>query len=514
MKILKKTKITVTLGPSSSSAEEIAALTRAGMDVARINLSHGDRPSHSELIKNIKTVRKKLKSHTAILLDTRGPEIRIGQVAEPIMLIEGRTIQLSGGAKESTAQHLNVNHPGIAKEVKAGDRILLDDGKMVLCVESVQDVVVNVRILVGGLLTSRKRVSLPGVDIGLPPVSIEDKDDILFGIEQGVDFIAASFIRKAEDVLAIRQILEQHGGTQDIIAKIENRQGVANIDEILQVSDGVMIARGDLGVEVPAEEVPIIQKKIICAANLTGKPAITATQMLESMISNPSPTRAEASDVTNAVMDGTDAVMLSGETAMGKYPVDAVKFIARCTEISEAALDYQSFLSAGLRRNRAIVADAIAYASCATAADLHAAAIVTVTSSGSTSRKVAMYRPASPVIAASSVKKSLRKLQLIRGVTPLFCKSGSSMEKQIKNGLAAALLHGLLVKGDTIVITAGLPLHTPGTTNMLRVHTIDRDAHLTSEKDSDVVYISDNENNLPISFMPGKEDYAHMKERM
>ena len=482
------------------------------MDVARINLSHGDRASHAELIKNIKKVRKKLRQHTAILLDTRGPEIRIGQVDEPIMLIEGRSIQLHGRSASSTVSMLSVNHPEIAREVKSGDRILLDDGKMVLRVEAVLEGVVNARILVGGLLTSRKRVSLPGIDIGLPPVTAEDKDDILFGIEQGVDFIAASFIRKAEDVLAIRDILEEHGGTQDIIAKIENRQGVVNIDEILKVSDGIMVARGDLGVEVPAEEVPIIQKKLINAANRAGKPAITATQMLESMISNPSPTRAEASDVTNAVLDGTDAVMLSGETAMGKYPIDAVKFLTRCTEISEAALDYQSFLSAGLRRNRANVADAIAYASCAIATDLHAAAIVTVTSSGSTARKVAMYRPASPVIAASSVKKSLRKLQLIRGVAPLLCKSGSSMEKQIKNGLAAALLLGLLDKGDTIVITAGLPLHTAGTTNMLRVHTLKRDTHLPREKEGEVVYTSEHDKNPSIPFMPRQEDYIHMKE--
>lgn len=472
MKKIKKTKITVTLGPSSSSVAEISALVRAGMDVARINLSHGNRSSHGELIKNIKEVRKKLQSHTAILLDTRGPEIRVGIMSEPVMLIEGRKITLSGRDHECSSKKLAVNHTAIARDLKPGDKVLLDDGKMVLGVESVKKNAVQTRVIVGGLLTSRKRISLPGVDVGLPSVSAEDLDDILFGIQQGVDFIAASFIRKAEDVLAIRRILQDNNGTQDIIAKIENRQGVNNIQEIIEVSDGLMVARGDLGVEVPAEEVPVIQKRLIKVANASGKPVITATQMLESMISSPTPTRAEASDVTNAVMDGTDAVMLSGETAMGKYPVDAVRFLARCTEITEAALDYQSMLSAGLRRNRDIVADAIAYASCATAADLHAAAIVTVTSSGSTARKVAMYRPASPIIAASSVKQSIRKLQIIRGVTPLLCKSGATMNKEIKNGIKAALQHGLLETGDTVVITAGLPLHTPGTTNMLQVHTI------------------------------------------
>ncbi|MFN2353090.1 MAG: pyruvate kinase [Desulfopila sp.] len=476
---MKKTKITVTLGPSSCSAADIAALTRAGMDIARINLSHGDRGNHGELIKNLKKVRKKLNKHTAILLDTRGPEIRVGQIDEPLMLIEGRTVSISGRFTKCSIQQISVNHTGLARDVRAGDKVLLDDGKIKLCVESVEGDDILCRILVGGLLASRKRVSVPGVDVDLPPLSEEDRSDILFGIEQEVDFIAASFIRKAEDVQAIRSILDENGGSQDIIAKIENRQGVKNIEEILEVSDGLMVARGDLGVELPAEEVPVIQKRLIKAANAAGKPIITATQMLESMITSPSPTRAEASDVTNAVMDGTDAVMLSGETAMGKYPIDAVKFLTRCTEITEAALDYQSMLSAGLRRNRDIVADAIAYASCATAADLLAAAIVTVTSSGSTARKVAMYRPASPIIAVGSVKKSIRKLQLIRGVTPLLCKSGATMNKEIKNGIKAALLHGLLETGDTVVITAGLPLHTAGTTNMLRVHIIEQEKENT-----------------------------------
>ncbi|MEE4241667.1 MAG: pyruvate kinase [Desulfopila sp.] len=480
MKKMKKTKIIATLGPSSSTSAKITALIKAGMDIARINLSHGDRKCHTDLIKNIKSVRKKVGTHTAVLLDTRGPEIRIREMSGALMLIEGRRIELSGKALTCTADCLGVNHTGFAEDVEPGDRILLDDGKMVLDVEAKAGDTVQARIIVGGLLTSRKRVSLPGVDVGLPSVSAEDRMDILFGIEQEVDFIAASFIRKAEDVLAVREIIASHGGHQGIIAKIENRQGVDNIDEILEVCDGLMVARGDLGVEVAAEKVPVIQKQLICAANAVGKPVITATQMLESMITSPSPTRAEASDVTNAVMDGTDAVMLSGETAMGKYPVEAVRFLARCTEIAEAAIDYISLLSNGLRRNRQVTADAIAYASCAIAADLKAAAILTVTSSGSTARKVAMYRPASPVIAISPVVESIRQLQIIRGVIPLLCDGGSTMDQQIENGIREALAAGLVEVDETLVITAGLPLHTPGTTNLLRVHTINQQDEVVS----------------------------------
>ncbi len=480
MKKMKKTKIIATLGPSSSTPAKISALIKAGMDIARINLSHGDRRSHTDLIKNIKNVRQKLGSHTAILLDTRGPEIRTREMRGALMLIEGRPIEISGKALTCTVDCLGVNHGGFAGDVGPGDRILLDDGKMVLEVEAIKGDVVQARIIVGGLLTSRKRVSLPGVDVGLPSVSVEDRMDIVFGIEQEVDFIAASFIRKAEDVLTVREIVAGHGGHQDIIAKIENRQGVDNIEEILDVCDGLMVARGDLGVEVAAEKVPVIQKQLICAANAVGKPVITATQMLESMISSPSPTRAEASDVTNAVMDGTDAVMLSGETAMGKYPVEAVRFLARCTEIAEAAIDYISLLSTGLRRNRQITADAIAYASCAIAADLKAAAILTVTSSGSTARKVAMYRPASPIIAISPVERSIRRLQMIRGVVPLLCDGGSTMDQQIENGIRASLAAGLVAIDDIIAITAGLPLHTAGTTNLLRVHIVDQQDHAVS----------------------------------
>ncbi len=472
MKIFRKTKIIGTLGPSSSSVDTISSLIKAGMDIARINLSHGDRKNHTELIKNIKKARKTLNKHTAILLDTRGPEIRVGGMAEAMILVEGRQVFITGQAEHCTTTTLAVTHEGIAQEVIRGSKILLDDGKLILEVEKVEGNSIKTRVIVGGILTSNKRVSLPGIDVDLPSVSPEDREDILFGIEQEVDFFAASFIRKREDILHFRQILAENGGTQHLIAKIENRQGVKNIEEILAVSDGLMVARGDLGVEVAAEEVPIIQKRIIRSANAEGKPVITATQMLESMISSPSPTRAEASDVSNAVMDGSDAVMLSGETAMGKYPLEAIQFLSRCTEIAEMAIDYRAKLAAGLQRNRHVVSDAIAYASCAIATDLSAAAILSITTSGSTARKVAMYRPRSPVIALSPCEFTIRKLQIIRGVIALYCQSGNTMDEQISNGIKVTLAAGYVANYDTVTITGGLPLQKAGTTNLLRVHAI------------------------------------------
>ncbi len=479
----KKTKIIATLGPNSSSVLEIMALIDAGMDIARINLSHGNRKSHAELIKNVKKARKKRNTPTAILLDTRGPEIRVVDINDGLMLIEGRSLRISGKCAKCTSDIIGVNYPGIAGDVKTGDMILLDDGKLVLKVEATKKGEIYTRIMVGGLLTGRKRVSLPGINVDLPSLSSEDEADIIFGIEEKVDFIAASFIRREKDVLAIRKIIEAHGGVQDIISKIENRQGVENLEGILDVSDGLMVARGDLGVELPAEEVPIIQKRVIEAANAVGKPVITATQMLESMISNPSPTRAEASDVTNAVMDGSDAVMLSAETAMGKYPIDAVHFLARCTKIAESALDYKLLLSNGLRRYRPVIPDAIAYASCGIAADLDAAAIISVTASGITAKRVAMYRPASQIIAVSPEKTSIRKLQIVRGVTPLHCEEGATMDQQIENGVKAALAAGLIKKKDTVAIIAGFPFNSFGNTNMLRVHNIGEDHLLSNSED-------------------------------
>ena len=469
---MNKTKIIATLGPGSQSEAQIIDLIRAGMNVARINLSHGNRESHSRSIELVKKARATTGRFTAILLDTRGPEIRVTDLPKRIELLAGHPLLIVPADFPSTPGSISVNYPGLAADINPGRRILLDDGKLALLVEKIEAGIVYTRILVSGWLGSRKRVSLPDCNLNLPSLTDEDRDDIAFGVQQEVDFIAASFVRRGEDVLAVQRIIEDNGGALAVIAKIENRQGVDNLEEILRVADGLMVARGDLGVEMPAEEVPVIQKRIIRAANQAGKPVITATQMLESMINSPTPTRAEASDVTNAIYDGTDGVMLSAETAIGLYPVEAIRFLARCAEISEASLDYEAILAAGLRNRRPTATDSISYASCAIAADLGAAAIVTATSSGSTARMVARYRPKTPIIAVSPNLASLRKLQLIRGVTTLQTDFAATMDEQIDRSTMVAQTAGLIGNGDLIVITAGMPIGTTGTTNMLKVRTV------------------------------------------
>lgn len=470
---MNKTKIVATLGPATTSENKIIELINAGMNVARINLSHGDPASHTRCIELVKKARLATKSYTAILLDTRGPEIRVGDLAEPIFLVKGNSLTIASNSTNCSTGRICVNYPGLADDVAVGNRILLDDGKLIIRVDAIKGGDVITTVLAGGKLTSRKRVSLPDSEVKLPSLSEKDIADIALGVQHNIDFIAASFVRNAEDVRAVKKIIKDNGGHQDIIAKIENRQGVENLEEILDAADGLMVARGDLGVEMPAEEVPVIQKKIIHAANKAGKPVITATQMLESMITSPTPTRAEASDVSNAIFDGTDAVMLSAETAVGAYPVEAIQFLVRCAIISEAALDYSAILAAGVRHKRRTVTDAISYACCATAADLGAAAIITCTTSGSTARMVARHRPKAPIIAVSPNSNSLKKLQLIRGVTTLLSEPVSTMDEQIDHSTKVAQQHsGLIQNGDLVVITAGMPIGTTGTTNMLKVRTV------------------------------------------
>ncbi|MBB5349082.1 pyruvate kinase [Desulfoprunum benzoelyticum] len=469
---MNKTKIIATLGPRSQTEDEVFAFINAGMNVARINLSHGDRQTHERLIDLVKKARRRAGTDTAILLDTRGPEIRVGDLKADMILEDGQELTITSAPATCSGPRISVNYPEFAAQIQEGHTILLDDGKLALTVIRIEGGDVITRVVAGGRLMSRKRVSLPDTVVNLPSLTTEDIDDIIFGIARNVDFIAASFVRSADDVWEVRRIIEEHGGRQAIIAKIENRQGVDNLDEILEAAEGLMVARGDLGVEMPAEEVPIIQKRIIHRANLAGKPVITATQMLESMITSPTPTRAEANDVTNAIFDGTDAVMLSAETATGRYPVEAIRFLTRCARISEQNLDYDAILAAGLRHRRQVVTDSISYACCATAADLDAAAIITATSSGSTARMVARHRPKAPIIAVSPQLETIRQLQLIRGVAPLYCASASTMDEQLDRAIHIATQAQFIVNGDLVVITAGMPLQTPGTTNMLKVHTV------------------------------------------
>ncbi|NPE28297.1 pyruvate kinase [Methanococcoides sp. SA1] len=470
---MRKTKIIATLGPASNSVEMIYKLILAGVDIFRINLSHGDHESQAAFIAAIKTARMRAGHETAILLDTRGPEIRTSGIDEGyITLQQGQTFFLTIDTVAATSERIGVNYQGLCDDVDIGNTILLDDGKLGLRVLSLHGNDIRTKVVVGGRLGEHKRVSLPGVRVNLPPLMEKDVADIQFGTEMEVDFIAASFIRKAEDVLEVRRVIEDLGGRQQIISKIENQEALDNLEEILDLSDGLMVARGDLGVELPPEKVPVIQKEIIQMANRQGKPVITATQMLESMISSPRPTRAEASDVTNAIFDGTDAVMLSGETALGAYPLEAVRFLVKNAEISEAALPYADLLSAGARYSTQTVSNAICYAACAIASDLGAHAILAATQSGQTARMVARHRPQPIIIATSSEAAARRQMQLLWGVRPLEVADEDSVNKLFDDAITRSIESDLMKSGDTIVITAGIPFKISGSTNMLRIHEV------------------------------------------
>ncbi len=468
-----KTKIIATLGPASSSDKQIYDLILAGVNIFRINLSHGDHHSQAAMISAIKVARNRAGCETAILLDTRGPEIRSSAIeAGYIELEQGQTLFLTTEAVNSTAARIGVNYQGISDDLNIGDSILLDDGKLALRVLSMHGNEIRTEVIVGGRLGENKRVSLPGIKVNLPPLMEKDIDDIRFGNEMGVDFVAASFVRKAEDVLAVRRVIEETGGRQQLISKIENQEAIDNLEEILDLSDGLMVARGDLGVELQPEQVPLIQKKIIKLANRQGKPVITATQMLESMIHNPRPTRAEASDVTNAIFDGTDAVMLSAETAVGSYPLEAVRFLVKNAEISEAALPYDNLLIAGARYSTQTVSNAICYASCAIANDLNAKAILVATQSGQTARMVARHRPQPSVIATSPMAPIRRQMQMLWGVRPLEVEDSDSVNKLFDHAIQRSVRNGLIKRGDVLILIAGIPYKISGSTNMLKIHEV------------------------------------------
>jgi pyruvate kinase len=468
-----KTKIIATLGPSSSSTEQVLNLIISGVDIFRINLSHGDHDSQAALIGTVRKARQLAGCEPAILLDTRGPEIRTSSIEGGYLTLrQGQTFFLTTETVAATSERISVNYYGIADDVDMGDTILLDDGKLALRVLSLHGNDIRTEVIVGGRLGEHKRVSLPGVQVNLPPLMDKDIADIRFGIEMGVDFIAASFIRKADDILEVRRVVEEFGGSQQIISKIENQEALDNLDEILDLSDGLMVARGDLGVELPPEKVPVIQKEIIQMANRQGKPVITATQMLESMITSPRPTRAEASDVTNAIFDGTDAVMLSGETAVGKYPLEAVRFLVKNAEISEAVLPYDKLLSAGARYSTQTVSNSICYAACAIAGDLKAHAILVATESGQTARMVARHRPEPLIIATSPEASVRRQMRMLWGVIPLEVHDEDSVNKLFDKAIARSLENDLMKHGDTIVIVAGIPFKVSGSTNMLKIHEV------------------------------------------
>lgn len=469
---MRKTKIVCTIGPASEDVAILKKMMLAGMNVARLNFSHGTREEHAARIKAIRQAAQELNYTVGIMLDTKGPEIRIGQLAQPVFLQEGQELTLTTRQLVGNEKIISINYSGLPQDVKVGDSILLADGLIELKVLEVSEKDIHCRVLNSGKLTSNKGVNVPGVKVNLPFLTFKDLEDIQFGMEQKLDFIAPSFIRTAEDVLQIRKILEENGSDMQIIAKIENRAAVNNFNEILRVSDGIMVARGDLGVEISVEEVPIVQKSIIAQCNKAGKPVIIATQMLDSMERNPRPTRAEASDVANAIFDGADAVMLSGESAAGKYPVEAVATMARIAERTEGVLNYAQALKRKQEQIAKTVTDSIGYATASIALDLEAAAIITSTASGATARMVAKYRPKAPIIATTANVSVAQKLTLVWGVVPLIVPETKGTDEMIDVSVEAALKQQMVKPGDLVIVTAGVPVSTPGTTNLLKVHVV------------------------------------------
>ena len=470
--MMRKTRIVCTLGPSSNTYETVKALALAGMNVARFNFSHGTQESHLETFRVVSRVRSELHMPIATLLDTKGPEIRLKTFANgPVILKEGGQFTLTTREVPGDESIVSITHMNLPHDLGQQTRILIDDGLVELHVESKTDTDIITRVVSGGQISDRKGVNVPGVRFSMPYISEKDKDDVLFGIRSGFDYIAASFVRGAEDVQALRQLLDENGGAHvRIIAKIENADGVAHIDEIIEASDAVMIARGDMGVEIPFEEIPIIQKRMIKAATMAGRQVITATQMLESMVHNPRPTRAEITDVANAIYDGTSATMLSGETASGKYPVEAVKTMARIAERAENDIDYRKrFLERSMAESSETITDAISHATCLIALNMHAAAIVTVTKSGTTAKMISRFRPNMPIIACTPDASTYRQLSLSWGVTPVLIGEERITDVLFEHAVDASVDTGIISKGDLVVLTAGVPLSISGTTNLIKV---------------------------------------------
>ena len=467
---MRKTKIICTLGPSTDQEGVLETLIQEGMDVARFNFSHGSHREQKERLIKLQEIRERLGRPVAALLDTKGPEIRIRTFKEgKVELVEGQEFTLTSEDIEGTNEKVSVTYEDLYKDLKPGDSVLIDDGLIGLEVVSIEGKEIHCVVKNGGMVSDRKGVNLPGVDVNMPFISPKDKEDILFGIREGFDFIAASFTRTAEDVAEIRKILYENGGADiGIIAKIENQQGVNNIDRIIEAADGIMIARGDMGVEIPLEDVPVIQKEIIAKVYNAGKQVITATQMLDSMIKNPRPTRAETTDVANAIYQGTSAIMLSGETAAGKYPVEALKTMVRIAVRTESDIPYNELFSVRKKEEKKDMTTAISHATCMTAIDMDAKAIITVTKSGHTARMVSRFRPGCPIVGCTSDMRTCRKLNLSWGISPILIKEEYSMEILFLHATEAAEREGFVQEGDVAILTAGVPVGRPGKTNLIK----------------------------------------------
>ena len=475
--MLRKTKVICTLGPAVDNEEMMRKLIRGGMDAARFNFSHGSHEEHLGRLNKLKAVRDSMSRPVATILDTKGPEIRIKSFdVKKIDLEAGNTFILTTADEVGNASRVSVTYPQLHQEVTPGMEILIDDGLVALKVEEIQGQDIRCVVENGGSLSANKSINIPGVHIHLPALTEKDISDLEFAVKNDFDYIAASFVRRAADVQAVREVLDSFGG-QDvkIISKIENQEGVDNIDEILEASDGIMVARGDLGVEIPAARVPILQKQIIRKGLKVGKPIITATQMLDSMIRNPRPTRAEVSDVANAVFDGTSCVMLSGETAGGKYPLEALNAMVGIVEEAEQSINYWRQFQKHRVTPEPNINDAITHTCCLTAMDLDAKAILAATNSGRTARMICRFRPACPVAALTMQEKVRRQLAISWGVYPFLTGEVNSTDRIFSLSVECAVKEGLVKNGDTVVITAGVPLGRSGSTNLIKAQVIDED---------------------------------------
>ena len=471
---MRKTKIICTLGPATDDENVMRELILNGMAVARMNMSHGTHEDHKKRADVVKRIRAELDIPVALLLDTKGPEIRTKNFKNGSEILEaGQTFTFTTDDIEGDSSHCSITFADLPKDVRRGDRILVDDGLIEMLVTSTSKKDIVCEVLNGGKIASHKGINVPGTRLSLPFISEQDKKDIAFAVEQDLDFIAASFTRSSDDILKLRAELDKNNCNNiRIIAKIENAEGVDNIDDIIRVSDGIMVARGDLGVEIPMEDIPILQKKLITKAYKAGKQVITATQMLDSMMVNPRPTRAEATDVANAIYDGTSAIMLSGETAAGKYPVQALKTMAKIAERTENDIDYIGRFRKRQLTEQPDVTSAISHATCTTAHDLGAVAIITVSKTGQTARMISKYRPACPIISGTTSDKVLRQMNLSWGVIPILVEEKTNTDELFEHVVDVAEKHGLVKNGDLAVITAGIPLGVSGTTNMLKVHLV------------------------------------------
>lgn len=467
---MRKTKIICTIGPASESKEMLKALLLAGMNVARFNFSHGDYEEHRAKYERAVATAKELNLPLATMMDTKGPEIRLLDFeGGKVYLESGQNFSLTTDEVMGTSKRASITYKNLKNDIEIGKTILIDDGLIELTVKEIKDTDIICEVINGGYVSNHKGINVPGVVLSMPYISEVDKQDILFGVKMGYDYLAASFVRCREDIEAVRKLITDNGGRMKIIAKIENMQGIDNLDEILEVSDGIMVARGDMGVEIPMEEVPVIQKKMIKKAIKKGKIVITATQMLDSMIKNPRPTRAETTDVANAIYDGTSAIMLSGESAAGSYPIEAVKTMSRIAERAEQDICYNGRLRKRSEEEKADITTAISHACCTTAMDLKASAIITVTMSGFTASMISRYQPGCQIIGCTVDDTVYRQLSLLWGVKPLLIDKKDNTEKLFEAAVEASKNAGLIHEGERVVLTAGVPLGIAGKTNMIRV---------------------------------------------